>query len=137
MARRLSEEQNELKIRDQLSNSEIVLYYKMPTTEQRLQYFNESVQRKGNRIVTRIGEQRQHFGFLILTGFRDGDFEIYLENQYVPISSNPASRHFHPDWKQWLKEHAMDLIELLAVHVFEASAVIEDTSEIKKKSPTT
>jgi len=121
MPRRLSDETNELRIQDNISGSEIVLYYRMPTTEESIRYTNQMQQRRKNKLVLRLGEVRQKFGAAILTGFRDGDFEIKAGDQYAPIASDPTSRYFDPHWKEHVMQRAADIIEALAIHVFEAS----------------
>jgi len=127
MPRRLSDDVNELRINDHISGSTIVLYYRMPTSEEMIQYTNEMTQRRKNKIVLRIGETRQKFGARILMGFRDGDFESNKDGQYVPMASNPKSENYFPDWKEHIKKHAPDIIEALAMHVFDAST--EESSE--------
>lgn len=122
MPRRLSDELNELKIEDKLSGSEIVLYYRMPTTEERVKYTNALVRREGNRLVSRQGEARHKYGALILAGIRDGDFDRKVGDRYLPLSSTPGSENYDPEWKAQVKKHAPDLIDFLAVHVFEQSA---------------
>jgi hypothetical protein len=122
MARRLGDEPNELRVRDNLSGSEIVLYYRMPTTEENIRYTNALVRREGNKLVSRQGETRQKYGAAILVGIRDGDFERKIGEKYVPISSTHGSEGYDPEWKAHVKKHASDLVELLAVHVFERPA---------------
>lgn len=120
MARRLGEQDNEMRFQDNLSGSEIVLFYRMPTTRERVGYTNESFQRKGNKVINRSVQARLKFGFEILTGFRDGDFEIQTKGgEWEPISSDPDSKHHYPDWKGHVKKYASDLVEHLAIRVFD------------------
>ena len=76
MPRRLGDEDNEMLFQDNLSGGEIVLFYQMPTAKQRINYTNECFQRKGKRVINRTVETRMKFGLAILTGFREGDFEV-------------------------------------------------------------
>jgi hypothetical protein len=124
MPRRLTNEINELRIRDNISGSEIVLYYRMPTTAERAAYANESFRRKGNRIEARMVETRQKHGKLILAGVREGDFEVKLGDRYQSIASDPSSENYAADWKELVAAHAGDLLELLAAHAFDGSAQI-------------
>lgn len=130
MPRRLSDEVNELKIQDNISGSEIVFSYRMPTTAERAAYTNESFRRKGNKIESRVVEARQKFGHKILAGIREGDFEVKREDgTYAPLSSDPKSPNFRQDWKGIVAEHAGELLELLAAQVFDGSASIAPREE--------
>jgi len=122
MPRRLGDELNELRFQDNISGSTIVLYYRMPTTQETVRYTNEITVRQRNRIVSRLGETRQKYGFIILQGIRTGDFEVKKGDKYVPIASDPQSEYYVQDWKETIKKHAPDLIELLAIRVFESPA---------------
>lgn len=125
MPRRLSDEVNELRIKDNISGSEIVFSYRMPTTSERAAYANESYRRKGSKIENRVVEARQKFGKKILVGVRDGDFEVKLEDgTYAPLSSTPGP-HYQADWKDTVARHAGELLELLAARVFDGSASLE------------
>jgi len=129
MTRRIGDELNELRIHDNLSNSEIILKYRMPTTQETIRYGSETIIRKRNKIVSRIGETRQKYGAMILEGFRKGDFERKVGDKYVPISSDSDSEHYDPQWKDYLKKYASDLIEVLAVHVFETPAQVDEDQD--------
>jgi hypothetical protein len=122
MPRRLSDEPNLLYIRDRISDSEIVLTYRMPSTKERFAYFNESVRKESGRISNRTQTVRTRYGADILVGIREGDFEIRNGEKYISISSDPASPSYHANWKEHLTRHAPDLLSLLAMHVFEGFA---------------
>lgn len=126
MPLRLSNERNELRVFDNISGSELVLFYRMPTTRETVAYTNALVRRERNRMVIRQGETRMKYGKRILTGIRDGDFEVPAADGYVPMSSTPGSAHYLPEWKEKIEEHASYLIEHLAVHVFERPSVDDD-----------
>lgn len=133
MPRRLSDEINELKVQDNISDSTLVLYYRTPTTQERVGYTNESIQRKRNKIVYRQGEARLKYGGLILTGIGEGDFERKEGDGFVPISSDSSSKHYYKDWKEHIKKYASDLIDLLAIHVFDMAAELEDIEDQEEK----
>lgn len=122
MPRRLSDEHNVLKLFDNISNCEIHFSYRNPTTEERAAYSNESIQRSRNKVLFRTVKARHKFGLKILAGIRDGDFETRKGGKYVPISSDPESPHYDPDWKKHVMTYAADLVELLAAHVFDTPA---------------
>lgn len=119
MPRRLGDALNEMRFQDNLSGSEIVLLYRMPTTQERIAYTNESFQRKGRKLVNRAVQTRMKFGLAILEGFREGDFERKTGTGWTPIASDPTSDHFFPEWKEHVEKYASDLIEHLAIRVFD------------------
>lgn len=120
---------NELKIHDNISNSDLVLYYRNPTTAERQRYANEAVQRKRNKIVTNIPEARLKWGQQILTGFREGDFMRMSGGKPAAMSSDQASPAYYDKWREELEAHAADLLMLLAAHVFDSSAEAEEPEE--------
>ena len=124
MPRRLTDELNELIIRDNISGSEIKLSYRLPATAERAAYANESFRRKGNKVETRIVETRQKYGKLILSGIREGDFEVRVGDRIQPLAGDPASPNYAPDWRELVAQHAGDLLELLAAHVFDGSCSV-------------
>jgi len=113
---------NTLKMWDNISNSELEIYYRAPTTEERTAFSNESIQRKRNKIFFRTSQARQKFGLKILEGIREGDFIIKKGSKKVSLASDPKSPNYDPEWKNLMMKHAADIVELLAVHVFEAPA---------------
>lgn len=129
MPLRLTDELNELKVHDNISGSDIVLYYRNPTTAENVRYTNSLVVREKNKLVNRTGETRMKFGAEILMGIRDGDFERKIGGKYLPLSSTPGSENYDSTWKDQVIQYASYLIELLAVHVFERPAVEEEGEE--------
>lgn len=126
MARNISgTTNNELRLRDNMSGSEIVLYYRTPTTGERNGYQNMAIQRRRNKVVMNQANARLEYGLKILTGFRSGDFVRNVGGKAVGFSSNPAADDYLPSWKDELKQGADDLIMLLAAHVFDGSAEID------------
>lgn len=130
MARRLGGDYT-LTIQDHLSGSKIHLNYRMPTTKEIISYRNGSTRREGNQLVSRTGENRMEHGKLILTGFGDGAFEKQVGGKWAPISSDPKSPHYDPEWKEFVCENAPDLIETLAVHVFDAGNQVLPAEDIE------
>lgn len=125
MARRLGAERNTLKMQDNISGTDLEIYYRNPTTEERVVYSNECIRRKRGKIDFRTAKARQKFGKKILVGIRDGDFEIFENGRYVPISSEKGA-NYREDWKALIALHAMDVIETLAAYVFDTSTEIID-----------
>ncbi len=123
MARVFTDEPNELRLHDNISDSNIILYYRTPTAKDHAEYTNNMTKRIGNKLVNCTGEQRQTKGLDILTGFRKGDF---LKSNNTIFSSDPDDEAYDPDWKKLVAKYAPDLIEALAIHVFEMSVVKDD-----------
>lgn len=129
MPRRTGDDLNELKIRDNKSNCDLVLYYRNPTTKEQVAYTNGLIVRKGKKMVSRQGEMRMKYGAMILAGIRTGDFEKKQGGQWVPYASDTASEDYDAGWKDLICEYASDLVELLAVHAFESPAEIADAED--------
>ena len=114
MARILGEERQALRIQDPVSGSVITLYYRRPTSEERVAYQLSAFRIEGGERRFCLGETRLKFGLEILTGFGEGDFQVREEDREVSL--DPAR---HPDWQALLAEHAPDLVSYLAQQVFE------------------
>ena len=112
---------NKLKINDAISGETIALSYRLPTTEERVKYNNSLWKRERNAFKTRFSETRQRFGKLILAGFEDGAFAKMKDGKESTYSSNPQSPDYDPNWKDLVCEYASDLVEFLAMTVFEGN----------------
>ena len=120
MARRLGGE-NSLILQDNLSDTKIKLLYRMPTTEEVVSYRNGGTKRVRNKIVSCVGENRLRHGKKILTGIGKGSFEKKVADKWVPVSCDAKSKNYDKAWKKLVFDQAPDLVETLAVHVFDAS----------------
>jgi len=129
MARRLGDELNEMRFQDNLSDTEIVLFFRMPTTKERIAYTNEAYQRKGRKVINRTVETRMKYGLKILEGFREGDFERKIGAVWKPIASDKASENFIPEWKEHIEKYASDLVEHLALRVFDMPVQIPEEQD--------
>jgi hypothetical protein len=118
MARVLGEERHTLSVQDPLSGSVIRLYYRRPTSEERVAYQLSAYRLEGGERRFCLGETRLKFGLEILSGFGEGDFLIQTDGRGESLD---PSRH--PDWKAQLAEHAPDLVSYLAQQVFEGMRV--------------
>ena len=114
MGRVLAAESHALAILDPVSDSVVTLYYRRPTSEERVAYQMSAYRLEGNERRFCLGETRLQFGLEILTGFGPGDFLVPEAEGPVPLD-----RERHPDWKARLQEHAPDLVSYLAQQVFE------------------
>ncbi len=114
MARVLGEERHTLKVQDPVSGSVITLYYRRPTSEERVAYQLSAYRIENGERRFCLGETRLKFGLEILTGFGEGDFRIQEDGREAPL--DPAR---HPDWHERLATFAPDLVSYLAQQVFE------------------
>jgi len=137
MARIFSKKPNKLVLHDNLSNTEIVLFFRTPTTKEVASYTNGMTKRVRNKIVNCTGECRQKFGKLIFEGFREGDFGEEVDGKEVLFSSDRGSSNYKEDWKEKVCACAPDLIEHLAIHAFENTSSTEDEEGLKDPEDST
>jgi hypothetical protein len=118
MARLLGEQRHVLAIQDPVSGSVINLYYRRPTSEERVAYQLSAFRLENGERRFCLGETRLKFGLEILTGFGAGDFVITAEGKETFL--DPAR---HSDWKERLAVEAPDLVSYMAQQVFEGMRV--------------
>ncbi len=123
MPRELSDKPCEITFYDRISDSEITLYYRLPTTDERVKYSNSLITRRGNKISSNVGAARIKYGADILLGFKEGAFAT----EKGIISSDKASPKYDPNWKSTVQKYAPDVIENLAILAFESSLMADDT----------
>lgn len=117
MARDLAaSSENKIKIFDKLSGSELIVKYRMPTTEERIEFKRKCIKRRGSKVADNSAEALLEIGPRLITGFGDGDFEI----DGKPISSDPLSNNYYPDWKTLLVEQASDIVMYAAQTIFDS-----------------
>ena len=133
MPRELLDKECFLTIKDNISGDKIRLGYRMPTPAERIAYANEQVVRKGKKVDMRILETRIKFGAKILTSIRTGDFRAMKDGVAVDLASDTSAPGYLPEWKELVKERASDLVELLALHVFQNSAEADDDADAEEE----
>jgi hypothetical protein len=119
MPRILGDERHQMAIQDPVSGSVITLYFRRPTSEERVAYQLSVFHLDGGERRLRLSETRFRFGLEILAGFGAGDFVI-REGQ-EPADLDPDR---HPDWKEHVARHAPDLVSYLGQQVFEGLRVL-------------
>ena len=125
---------NVFSVLDPVSGREIDLYYRMPTGSERIAYESAKfgLDQKG-ALVSKTTEARQEYGVLILEGFKKGGFHLPQEDGSVKdISSDPADPDYIAEWKEKIKEFAIDLVEVLAHRIFDAPPVIMNQEDQRK-----
>lgn len=121
-------ERNVLEIQDGITGDVHEVWYRMPTNEERAAYQNGVFERRGQKLRSRIFENRLKFGARIITGFAKGTIGI----DGKPISPDPNDPDFRQDWKDLLVRHAGDIVASVAVSVFESTGA---SREAEPESP--
>lgn len=119
MPRKLGEERHKMAIQDPVSGSTITLYFRQPTSEERVAYQLSVFHLDGGERRLRLSETRFRFGLEILEGFAPGDFIIQENGEAQSLDPDR-----HPDWKERLARHAPDLVAYLGQQVFEGLRVL-------------
>ncbi len=114
MGRILGEERQVMAVQDPVSGSVVTLYYRLPTSEERVAYQLSAYRLEGGERRFSLGETRLKFGAEILAGFGPGDFLVTEAGQTAPLDPER-----HPDWRERLTVEAPDLVSYLAQQVFE------------------
>jgi hypothetical protein len=114
MPRILGEKRQSMAIHDPVSGSVITLYFRPPTSEERVSYQLSAFHLENGERRYRLGETRLQFGAEILLGFAPGEF-VVAEGDGV-MDLDPER---HPDWKARLVAQAPDLVSYLGQQVFE------------------
>ena len=135
----LNSKKNVIQFKHKPSNTDIEIYYKNPTTEDRVGYKNERIQRDGDQITFNVPETRIKYAEKIITGIREGDFGQEINGEVRPLSCNPDSEYYNDKWKDILKANAPDVLETIAVFIFDdpIELIPPDEPYDKKKSLTT
>lgn len=113
---------NKMILEDPISGSKITLYYRLPTSTDRVEFEAASYRREGTEVIDNTPQARVDSALKILTGFSEGSFGYGGE----PISADPASPHYREDWKDLVRETASDLLSALSLKVFMGLRVVPD-----------
>jgi len=132
MPRSLTKKPNKMSLYDRLSDSDIELFYRFPTTKEQIDYDNSSSKRKRNKVTSTIGETRITYGERILTGIGDTSFTVEKDGKNVPLHSREDSDWYDPEWKALVKEMASDILSKFAFLVFEGSVEPSDGEDTEE-----
>src|SRR3990172_6690171 len=105
---------------DSATGQEVELLHRLPTTQEEVEFQRKTFRRRDRRsispedIARNLAEIRVDFGLRIVTGFKDGDFGV----DGKPISSDPVSTNFYPEWKAILRDKAPRILSALPVRLF-------------------
>jgi len=125
-----SKKPNTLKLHDNISGSDLELYFRTPTAKEQAAYTNGMTKRIRNKIVNCTGEIRQKHGKEILEGWREGDFGEEVNGKAAAVSSVPGNPGYREDWKDWFQQYNADLVERVAIHAFENTSETSDAEEL-------
>jgi hypothetical protein len=92
------------------------LFYRRPTNEEIVAYNKALFVKRNGKVVNSVVPTRIEFGLKILTGVQDGVFSLSGK----PVSSDPSSPDYHPDWKGMLKNALAANVINFAFRVFES-----------------
>src|SRR4030043_513809 len=105
---------NQLSLKDPFSGDPIILYYRIPTSEERIAYESAKYRREKGRFEFCLSEARLKFGEKIIEGFEEGSFLHKIEGAgNHPFSSDPESPVYITSWKDLLRKYAPDVLEIL------------------------
>lgn len=121
-------ERNILDIQDGITGDVHEIYYRMPTNEERAAYQNGVFERRGQKLKSRVFENRLKFGSRIISGFTKGTLGI----DGRLFSADPSDPDYRQDWKDLLVRYAGDIVASVAASVFEATGA---TREGEPESP--
>jgi len=114
-----SSDKNEILIFDKQSGTRIKLFYRTPSTSERVQYKSAIINAASkNRLNASdaISNCQLDYAEKFITGFEENNFSV----DGNAISSNPASKDYYADWKQFLKDSASDIMFAFVDVVFDA-----------------
>ncbi len=123
--RDFASERNVLDIQDGITGDVHQIFYRMPTNEERAAYQNGAFERRGQKIRSRIFQNRLKYGSRIITGFSKGSLGI----EGKPFSSDSDDADFRQDWKELLVRHAGDIVASVAAAVFEATGAAQEAEQ--------
>ena len=101
------------------NNEKCTLFYRDPSTEERITYSAEMIKKINGTLVDNSIQNRLNFGKKILTGFAENQFTL----KGKPISSDPANENYDEHWKELVIKLYADLIIKLAYQVFEGTLI--------------
>lgn len=122
-------------ITDNQAGDDVVFTYREPTPKERQAYDNESIKRKGRKVKFLHFSARLKFGLMLIEGVSDGYLDRGSRKKPKPISSDPDSKLYDPNWKAVLKEVAPEIVVLFGAYVYDGQGEVSDEDEDDPASP--
>jgi|GEM_PF-895918 len=123
MPRKLTEASQTLRLRDPIGGECLTLYYRIPTSEERLAYQTSAFRIEGGGPRLKLAETRLDFGLTLLTGFAPGDFTLEIDGEERPLEVDAEGQ-----WKDCLKRLAPDVVSFLGQYIFEGLRVASEAA---------
>lgn len=119
---------HEIVMADPVSGSEISIFYRMPTTEERKSYVGAQYKRIEDNIEDHSYEARVKYGKKIMSGIGEGQVAFEGKDddgkpEVMQVSSDPESKHYRADWKDLIERYMPDVLWFLSFRVFEGMSV--------------
>lgn len=115
----LSNQDNRFTVFDGVSNTKVTLFYRVPNTEEIIDYHSKLYTRTNNKVE--FNQKTRINGALkVITGIGD---KCFGDEEGKAISHNLDSPDYNKDWKELLEKYASDILLLLGIQVFETTRV--------------
>ena len=116
---------NEIEILESSSQTEIKVSYKPPTAQELQAWSADLFVRENDEVRDNEVFACLKYGAEIMIGVSDGALGIPKANgKTKPISSDPKSKDYDKDWKQYLIEFASPFVVTFANYVFRGNRVL-------------
>ncbi|MDY7002154.1 MAG: hypothetical protein SVS15_10295, partial [Thermodesulfobacteriota bacterium] len=112
--------------------------YRLPTNQERIEFQNRIIQRKGGKVLVRkdLFSLYVEFGALVLTGFKPGTLSVdgkiissdskddeFVGAQHAAPSQSDNGCYYYADWKDLLQQAAPDMLAVIGRVVFSGAQV--------------
>lgn len=121
-------DRNKITIDDGVTGETVTLFYRMPTTSERIAFESRSYHREGDTLIDESPAAKVEGALRIITGW---DPPGYFTFDGEPISWDPADPRYREDWKELLDETAGDILQALGAVVFQGTVPSGGKRELK------
>lgn len=122
-----SSEHNSITVFDSLTGTRIKLFYRTPTTKERLRYKSDIVNTLTKTKSVEEGTKIQlTWAKELITGFRQGDFGYDGQT----ISSNKEDANYYQAWKGIMEETASDILLAFIETVMDRPVMVVKDNEV-------
>lgn len=120
-----AEQANEVTIEHAKTGRDFKVYYRDPTSAERIAYANSIVSRKGKKVKIDNATADLRGGVTVITGIADGVLATRdpKTGTIVPISTDKESKDFNPGWKKLVQDSLTQELMLLGRYVFGGSTI--------------
>ncbi len=112
--RDLAATRNVAMVKDAVGGTVHELYYRTPTTSERVRFRSQLFERKGNKIINKALSTQEKFGAIILEGFKPGTFAVDGE----------AITTDYEGWKDLIAQAAPELLAVVARVAFDGAEAV-------------